>query len=107
MSPILLLVSVGLAAPASKPAPQPPSQPALPEVTVKWARDVARVSLTPSPGPHIEPDAPVSGWRWTLVWAAGAAVLVGVAVTRLPPALAWAQLAWPQPSRPSWQPRCP
>lgn len=38
-------------------------------------------------------DAPVSGWRWALVWAAGAAVLVGVAVTRLPPALAWAQLA--------------
>ena len=62
MSPLFLLVSVALAAPASKPAPQPAAQPALPEVTVKWARDVARVSLTPPPGQHIEPDAPVSGW---------------------------------------------
>lgn len=37
--------------------------------------------------------APVSGWRWALVWAAGAAVLVGLAVTRIPRAFAWAQLA--------------
>lgn len=51
MSVILLLASIGLAAPA-----------ALPEVTVRWSRDVARVTLTPPPGEHIEPDAPVSGW---------------------------------------------
>jgi hypothetical protein len=32
---------------------------------------------------------PVHGWRWSLIWAAGAATLVGVGVTFLP---AWAQL---------------
>ena len=29
-------------------------------------------------------DAPVQGWRWTLVWAAAAATVVGFAATRLP-----------------------
>jgi O-antigen/teichoic acid export membrane protein len=32
---------------------------------------------------------PVHGWRWSLIWAAGAATLVGFGVTFLP---AWAQL---------------
>lgn len=35
-------------------------------------------------------DAPVQGWRWSLVWAAAAAVVVGFGVTRLPE---WAELA--------------
>lgn len=36
--------------------------PALPTITVRYTRDVARLTLTPPPGEHIEPDAPVSGW---------------------------------------------
>jgi len=32
---------------------------------------------------------PVHGWRWSLIWAAAAATLVGIGVTFLP---AWAQL---------------
>ncbi len=35
-------------------------------------------------------DAPVSGWRWPLVWAAAAASVVGYAATLLPE---WAELA--------------
>jgi O-antigen/teichoic acid export membrane protein len=35
-------------------------------------------------------DAPVQGWRWSLIWAAGAATLVGVAISQLPE---WLQLA--------------
>ena len=37
--------------------------------------------------------APVQGWRWPLVWAAAAAILVGYGFTALPPALEWAELA--------------
>ncbi|HYJ31355.1 MAG TPA: oligosaccharide flippase family protein [Allosphingosinicella sp.] len=35
-------------------------------------------------------DAPVQGWRWPLIWAAAAAVVVGFAAVQLP---TWAQLA--------------
>jgi hypothetical protein len=35
-------------------------------------------------------DAPVSGWRWPLVWAAAAAVVVGHLATWLPE---WTELA--------------
>jgi O-antigen/teichoic acid export membrane protein len=38
-------------------------------------------------------DAPVQGWRWPLIWAAAAAVVVGVAFTWLPPHLQWVELA--------------
>jgi O-antigen/teichoic acid export membrane protein len=38
-------------------------------------------------------DAPVQGWRWPLVWAAAAAILVGAGFTWLPPKLEWLQLA--------------
>jgi O-antigen/teichoic acid export membrane protein len=37
--------------------------------------------------------APVQGWRWSLVWAAAAAVVVGAGFTALPPSLEWVQLA--------------
>ena len=37
-------------------------------------------------------EAPVQGWRWSLIWAAAAATLVGFAFTRLPPALDWVEL---------------
>ncbi len=36
--------------------------PALPEVKIAYTRDLARVTLLPPPGEHIEPTAPVSGW---------------------------------------------
>jgi O-antigen/teichoic acid export membrane protein len=36
--------------------------------------------------------APVSGWRWSLVWAAAAATVVGYAFTALPLTLEWAEL---------------
>ena len=35
-------------------------------------------------------DAPVQGWRWSLIWAAAAATVVGAAATQLP---AWFQLS--------------
>ena len=35
---------------------------------------------------------PVSGWRWSLIWASGAAVLVGWLFTLLPPQLEWLEL---------------
>jgi hypothetical protein len=35
-------------------------------------------------------DAPVQGWRWPLIWAAAAAVVVGFLAVQLPE---WAQLA--------------
>ena len=38
-------------------------------------------------------DAPVQGWRWSLIWAAAAAVLVGFGFTALPQAFEWAELA--------------
>jgi O-antigen/teichoic acid export membrane protein len=38
-------------------------------------------------------EAPVQGWRWPLVWAAAAAVIVGQLFTMLPRSLEWAQLA--------------
>jgi O-antigen/teichoic acid export membrane protein len=34
---------------------------------------------------------PVHGWRWSLIWAAGAATLVGVGVTFLPPGRSWSR----------------
>ena len=37
--------------------------------------------------------APVQGWRWPLVWAAAAAVLVGYGFTALPEAFEWTELA--------------
>jgi len=38
-------------------------------------------------------DAPVQGWRWSLVWAGGAAILVGVLFTQLPKRFEWVELA--------------
>ncbi len=38
-------------------------------------------------------DAPVQGWRWPLIWAGLAAVVVGQLFTRLPRSLDWIQLA--------------
>jgi O-antigen/teichoic acid export membrane protein len=38
-------------------------------------------------------DAPVQGWRWPLVWAAAAAIVVGVGFTWLPRHLQWMELA--------------
>jgi O-antigen/teichoic acid export membrane protein len=37
--------------------------------------------------------APVSGWRWTLIWASSAAVAVGWLFTLLPHSLEWLELA--------------
>ncbi len=37
--------------------------------------------------------APVQGWRWSLIWAAAGATVVGFLVTRLPYQLQWLQLA--------------
>jgi O-antigen/teichoic acid export membrane protein len=37
--------------------------------------------------------ARVSGWRWTLIWASAAAVIVGWLFTLLPPSLEWLELA--------------
>lgn len=36
--------------------------------------------------------APVSNWRWGLVWATGPAIVVGFAFTQLPPSLEWVEL---------------
>jgi hypothetical protein len=36
----------------------------------------------------------VQGWRWPLIWAAAAAVVVGSLVTLLPPSLEWAELVF-------------
>jgi len=38
-------------------------------------------------------DAPVQGWRWSLIWAAAAAILVGYGFTALPQSFEWAELA--------------
>ncbi len=43
-------------------------------------------------------DAPVQGWRWPLVWAAGAAVVVGWLFTTLPQSLQWVELAFGIPA---------
>ena len=37
--------------------------------------------------------APVQGWRWPLIWAAAAAILVGYGFTALPQAFEWTELA--------------
>jgi hypothetical protein len=37
-------------------------------------------------------EAPVQGWRWPLVWAAAAAVVVGSLFTALPKSLEWVEL---------------
>jgi hypothetical protein len=37
--------------------------------------------------------APVQGWRWPLVWAAGGAAVIGWSFTLLPPSLEWIELA--------------
>ncbi|MGZ8310426.1 MAG: lipopolysaccharide biosynthesis protein [Allosphingosinicella sp.] len=37
--------------------------------------------------------APVQGWRWSLIWAAAAAILVGIGFTALPKAYEWVELA--------------
>ena len=37
--------------------------------------------------------APVSGWRWPLVWAAAVAAVVGYGVTSLPPSYEWVELS--------------
>jgi O-antigen/teichoic acid export membrane protein len=42
--------------------------------------------------------APVQGWRWPLIWAAAAAVVVGAAFTALPPSLEWLELTLGLPS---------
>ena len=39
-------------------------------------------------------EAPVQGWRWSLVWAAAAAVVVGYLFTALPQSLQWVELAF-------------
>jgi len=41
--------------------------------------------------------APVAGWRWPLVWAALAAMTVGILMTRLPKRFEWAELAIGEP----------
>jgi hypothetical protein len=38
-------------------------------------------------------DAPVQGWRWPLIWAAGGATLIGWAFTTLPHSYEWVELA--------------
>jgi O-antigen/teichoic acid export membrane protein len=38
-------------------------------------------------------DAPVQGWRWSLIWAGAAALLVGLAFMALPRRFEWIQLA--------------
>jgi O-antigen/teichoic acid export membrane protein len=43
-------------------------------------------------------DAPVQGWRWPLVWAAAAAIIVGVGFTWLPRHLQWMELAFGIPA---------
>ncbi len=42
--------------------------------------------------------APVSGWRWPLVWAAVTAIAVGTAFTSLPHRLEWAELVFGLPA---------
>jgi O-antigen/teichoic acid export membrane protein len=41
--------------------------------------------------------APVQGWRWPLVWAAAAAILVGAGFTALPHRFEWAELLFGVP----------
>jgi O-antigen/teichoic acid export membrane protein len=43
-------------------------------------------------------DAPVQGWRWPLVWAGAAAVIVGQLFTMLPQSLQWVELAFGIPA---------
>ncbi|WP_374127815.1 MULTISPECIES: lipopolysaccharide biosynthesis protein [unclassified Sphingomonas] len=43
-------------------------------------------------------EAPVSGWRWPLVWAALVAVLVGTIFTSLPHEYEWAELVFGLPA---------
>ena len=37
--------------------------------------------------------APVQGWRWSLIWAAAAAIIVGYGFTTLPRSFEWVELA--------------
>jgi hypothetical protein len=37
-------------------------------------------------------EAPVQGWRWSLIWAAAAAIVVGYAFTLLPQSLEFVEL---------------
>ncbi len=77
MLSILLLASLAQAA-----------APALPEVQIRYGRDLARVTLLPPAGEHVEPSAPVSGWlepasgvRWQIATdgrGLGEGLLVGV-----------------------------
>ncbi|OYY70687.1 lipopolysaccharide biosynthesis protein [Sphingomonas sp. 28-63-12] len=43
-------------------------------------------------------QAPVSGWRWALLWAALVAILVGTAFTSLPHRFEWAELVFGLPA---------
>ena len=43
-------------------------------------------------------DAPVQGWRWSLVWAGATATLVGILFTALPKSLEWTELAFGVPA---------
>ena len=43
-------------------------------------------------------DAPVSPWRWPLIWAAAAAIAVGTIFTSLPDRFQWAELAFGEPA---------
>jgi hypothetical protein len=43
-------------------------------------------------------DAPVQGWRWSLIWAGAAALLVGFAVLAVPRRFEWIQLALGAPA---------
>lgn len=43
-------------------------------------------------------EAPVSGWRWALIWASIASVIVGSAFTHLPPSLEWMELTFGIPA---------
>jgi O-antigen/teichoic acid export membrane protein len=42
--------------------------------------------------------APVQGWRWPLMWAAAAAIVVGFAFLQLPPAYEWVELTFGIPT---------
>jgi O-antigen/teichoic acid export membrane protein len=42
--------------------------------------------------------APVQGWRWSLIWAGAAALLVGLAFLALPRRFEWIQLAFGAPA---------
>jgi O-antigen/teichoic acid export membrane protein len=43
-------------------------------------------------------EAPVSPWRWPLIWATIAGTIVGASFTALPPELEWAELLFGEPA---------